>query len=45
VHAAAQVARSRSENGRGRHTLWTGDIGTALCLADCIDGGGTLPLP
>ena len=45
VHAAAQVARSRSENGRGRYTLWTGDVGTALYLADCIDGGGTVPLP
>ena len=45
MHAAAQVERSRSEHGRGRYTLWTGDLGTALYLADCIDGGGTLPLP
>jgi hypothetical protein len=45
MHAAAQVERSRSEHGRGRHTLWTGDVGTALYLADCIDGRGTPPLP
>jgi hypothetical protein len=45
MHAAAQVERSRSEFGRGRHTLWTGDLGTALYLADCVDGGGRLPLP
>jgi len=45
MHAAGQVEQSRSEHGRGRHTLWTGDLGTALFLADCTDGGGTLPLP
>jgi hypothetical protein len=45
MHAAAQVERARSEHGRGRHTLWTGDLGTALYLADCVDGRGELPLP
>jgi hypothetical protein len=45
VHAIAQVERARSEHGTGRHSLWTGDLGTALYLADCVDGGGTLPLP
>jgi lantibiotic modifying enzyme len=45
MHAAAQVEHSRSEYGRGRHTLWTGDLGTALYLADCVDGEGQLPLP
>jgi len=45
MHAAGQVERSRSEYGRGRYTLWTGDLGTALYLADCTDGGGELPLP
>ena len=45
LHAAAQVKRSRSRYGRGRYTLWTGDLGTALYLADCIDGRGELPLP
>jgi hypothetical protein len=45
MHAAGQVERSRSEYGRGRYTLWTGDLGTALYLADCCDGAGSLPLP
>jgi lantibiotic modifying enzyme len=45
VHAAAQVARAREEHGRGRFTLWTGDPGTALYLADCLAGRGALPLP
>jgi Lanthionine synthetase C-like protein len=45
VHAAAQVAREREAQGRGRFTLWTGDLGTALYLADCLAGGGAPPLP
>jgi Lanthionine synthetase C-like protein len=45
MHAAAQVSRWRAEYGRGRYTLWTGDPGTALYLADCLDGAGSLPLP
>jgi len=45
MHAAGQVERSRANYGRGRYTLWTGDLGTALYLADCIDDGGELPLP
>jgi hypothetical protein len=45
MHATAQVEHDRSDYGQGRYTLWTGDPGTALYLADCIDGGGKLPLP
>jgi hypothetical protein len=45
MHALRQVERGRSEHGRGRYTLWTGDLGTALYLADCIDGRGAVPLP
>ena len=36
---------ARAEHGRGRYTLWTGDAGTALYLADCLDGTPRLPLP
>ena len=43
--AVGQVERRRSAYGRGRHTLWTGDLGTALYLGDCVDGAGKLPLP
>jgi hypothetical protein len=45
MHAAQQVEHARSRYGRGRYTLWTGDLGTALYLADCIEGRGKLPLP
>ncbi|TML84817.1 MAG: lanthionine synthetase, partial [Actinobacteria bacterium] len=45
MHSVAQVARTRTEVGRGHYTLWTGDPGTALYLADCLAGGGTVPLP
>ena len=45
MHAMAQVEQARTNHGRGRYSLWTGDIGTALYLADCIDGGGEPPLP
>jgi len=45
MHAAAQVERAREQYGRGRYTLWTGDPGTALYLADCLDGSFGLPLP
>jgi hypothetical protein len=45
VHASRQVEEARSHHGRGRYSLWTGDVGAALYLADCVDGGGTLPLP
>jgi Lanthionine synthetase C-like protein len=45
MHALAQVARDRQTHGHGRYSLWTGDPGTALYLADCLDGDGDLPLP
>jgi hypothetical protein len=45
MHGAQQVERARTEYGRGRYSLWTGDVGTALYLADCVDGGGEPPLP
>jgi hypothetical protein len=45
THAVGQVERARVSAGSGRHTLWTGDLGTALYAADCSVGGGRLPLP
>jgi hypothetical protein len=45
MHAAEQVDSARVQYGRGRYSLWTGDLGTALYLADCVDGTGRLPLP
>ncbi len=45
MHSLGQVARARAELGRGRYTLWTGDPGVALYLADCLAGESALPLP
>ena len=45
MHSIDQVARARAEFGRGRHTLWTGDLGTALYLADCRAGQWNRSLP
>jgi hypothetical protein len=39
MHAAHQVERSRGADGRGRYSLWTGDIGAAILLQRCLDGG------
>jgi lantibiotic modifying enzyme len=43
MHAVTQVERERRALGRGRYSLWTGDLGTALYLALCLDGSATLP--
>ena len=47
ARAFAMPRRPRSSTpGRSsaaRYTLWTGDLGTALYLADCVEGGGRLP--
>ena len=43
MHAAAQVAAQRAASGQARHSLWTGDIGVALYLQDCIRGDSGLP--
>ena len=44
THALEQVDRARAEYGRGRFSLWTGDLGVALYLAGCIDGRAELPM-
>ena len=43
MHAAAQVERMRRTHGRGRYTLWTGDLGTALYLESCIAADAAMP--
>jgi hypothetical protein len=43
MHAIEQVERARTDVGRGRYTLWTGDPGTAIYLADCLAGAGDFP--
>jgi Lanthionine synthetase C-like protein len=43
MHAIEQVERTTAHYGRGRHTLWTGDPGTALYLHGCITASAALP--
>lgn len=43
VHALGQVKRLRVERGRGRYSLWTGDLGVAIYAADCLDGRSAYP--
>ena len=43
VHALEQVERLRKERGRGRYSLWTGDVGVALYAAACLDGRSDYP--
>jgi hypothetical protein len=42
LHAAGQVAAARERHGRGRYTLWTGDLGTARYLQACLAGTSDL---
>ena len=44
VHALAQMRRQRSARGRGRHSLFTGDLGVALYLASCLDADAAFPV-
>jgi hypothetical protein len=43
MHAVEQVEQARKTYGRGRHTLWTGEPGTALYLQACLDGDAAFP--
>jgi lantibiotic modifying enzyme len=40
IHALGQVER----RGRGRYSLWTGDVGVALFAASCLEARGDYPV-
>jgi hypothetical protein len=44
VHALAQADRLAAANGRRRYSLFTGDIGTALFAAACLDADPRFPI-
>jgi hypothetical protein len=44
MHALDQVSRLRTERGRGRYSLWTGDLGVAVYAADCIEARSEYPI-
>ena len=44
VHALGQAERIAAANGRRRHSLFTGDVGTALFAAACLDADTRFPI-
>ncbi len=44
MHAIEQVHRGRAALGRGRYTLFTGDVGVALYLRACLDADPDFPI-
>jgi hypothetical protein len=44
MHALEQVDRARAEHGRGRFSLFTGDVGAALYARSCLDGDRRFPI-
>jgi len=43
LHAAGQVEAVRARHGQGRHSLWTGDLGVACALWNCVAGDDRFP--
>ena len=43
MHAVAQVEQHRSQYGRGRYSLWSGDLGLACVLWNCLQGSDSFP--
>lgn len=41
--AISQCQEARLQYGRGRYSLWTGDLGLAVYLRDCISGQPAFP--
>ena len=44
VHALEQTRRLRAARGCGRYSLFTGDLGVACYLADCLDARARFPV-
>jgi Lanthionine synthetase C-like protein len=44
VHALGQVEQAKARRGRGRYSLWTGDVGVALYAASCLDSRTAYPV-
>jgi hypothetical protein len=43
LHAVGQCREARRRYGQGRYSLWTGDLGLAVYLRDCIEGEARFP--
>jgi hypothetical protein len=43
MHAIEQHQRDTANYGQRRYTLWTGDLGLAVYLSNCIAKSGRFP--
>jgi hypothetical protein len=43
MHALEQVEAANARDGRGRHSLWTGDLGPAIYGQSCIEASAAVP--
>src|SRR5207302_7157899 len=43
MHAIGQSDRAAEQYGQRKYSLWTGDLGLAIFLSDCIDGRSAFP--
>jgi len=43
MHAIGQMEAHARHHGHLRYSLWTGDLGVAIYLSDCIDAAGRFP--
>lgn len=43
MHGIAQTQADQAHYGRGQYSLWTGDLGFAVYLWDCLRGGSEFP--
>jgi hypothetical protein len=43
MHSIDQVEAHAAQYGQLRYSLWTGDLGTAAYLADCLNGTAAYP--
>lgn len=43
MHGIAQTAAERAQHGQGQYSLWTGDLGFAIYLWDCLMGEPRFP--
>jgi hypothetical protein len=43
MHAVEQVETARRKFGQGRYSLWTGDLGSAIYLWQCVTARATMP--
>ena len=43
MHMIGQIERHRRQYEQGRHSLWTGDLGAACVLWDCVVADDRIP--